>query len=136
MVDLQDVGSRYYTFVNTMAYCMEVAKRTGTEVIVLDRPNPIDGSQSKGTCSSRQLLSFVGQFALPVRHGMTIGELAQLFHTRSIGCKLDGHPDAGMEARDVVGRDRPAVGAPVAEHAHARHGNRLSRHVPDRGDES
>lgn len=80
VVDLQDVGSRYYTFVNTMANCMEVAKRTGTRVLVLDRPNPINGDDIEGNFpEDPKWFSFVGQFNLAPRHGMTIGELAQFY---------------------------------------------------------
>ena len=78
VVDLQDVGARYYTFANTMAYCMEVAKGTGTKVIVLDRPNPINGLDVEGNIMEA-FFSFVGQFRLPARHGMTIGELARFY---------------------------------------------------------
>jgi len=87
VVDLQDVGSRYYTFVYTMKFCMEVAAKTGTEVIVLDRPNPIGGTHVEGNVLEPEWISFVGHHVLPVRHGMTIGELAQLFNA-GIGCKL------------------------------------------------
>jgi len=79
VVDLQDVGSRYYTFANSMAYCMEVAKKTGTRVLVLDRPNPINGEGIEGNLLTEEMFSFVGQFPLPVRHGMTIGELARFY---------------------------------------------------------
>jgi len=78
VVDLRDVGARYYTFANTMAYAMEVAKRTGTKVIVLDRPNPINGVTIEGNVMEL-FFSFVGQFRMPVRHGMTIGELARFY---------------------------------------------------------
>lgn len=77
VVDLQDVGARYYTFANTMAYCMEVAQKTGIKVIVCDRPNPINGVSIEGNLfDDLQWVSFVGQFNIAPRHGMTIGELA------------------------------------------------------------
>ena len=79
VVDLQDVGSRYYTFVYTMAYVMEAAVPAGLPVVVLDRPNPIGGERVEGPVLQPGLESFVGRFPLPVRHGMTIGELAGLF---------------------------------------------------------
>jgi uncharacterized protein YbbC (DUF1343 family) len=90
VVDLQDVGARYYTFANTMAYCMEVAKRTGTQVLVLDRPNPINGVAVEGNLMEG-FFSFVGQFRIPVRHGMTIGELARFFQLADpkYRCDLD-----------------------------------------------
>lgn len=81
VVDLQDVGARYYTFANTMAYCMEVAKTTGTKVVVCDRPNPIGGTGVEGNLfeDGDRWFSFVGQFNIPPRHGMTIGELARYY---------------------------------------------------------
>jgi uncharacterized protein YbbC (DUF1343 family) len=77
--DLQDVGSRFYTFVYTLSYVMEAAREAGIPVIVLDRPNPIGGLAVEGPVLDPALASFVGRFPLPVRHGMTTGELAQLF---------------------------------------------------------
>lgn len=80
VVDLQDVGARYYTFANTMAYCMEIAKATGTRVIVCDRPNPIGGAAVEGNLfDDDRWFSFVGQFNIAPRHGMTIGELARFY---------------------------------------------------------
>ncbi len=81
IVDLQDVGARFYTFANTMAYCMEVAKTTGTKVIVCDRPNPIGGIGVEGNLfdGGDRWFSFVGQFNIPPRHGMTMGELARFY---------------------------------------------------------
>ena len=77
--DLQDVGSRFYTFVYTLSYVMEAARDAGIPVIVLDRPNPIGGLAVEGPILDPSLASFVGRFPLPVRHGMTTGELALLF---------------------------------------------------------
>ena len=79
VVDLQDIGSRYYTFIYTMALCMREAAGLGLEVIVLDRPNPIDGVHIEGNIREDRYSSFVGMFPLPVRHGMTVGELARWF---------------------------------------------------------
>jgi uncharacterized protein YbbC (DUF1343 family) len=76
IVDLQDVGARYYTFIWTLAKLMEVATRTRTPVWVLDRPNPIDGITLEGPLVNPQFRSFVGLYSLPVRHGLTIGEVA------------------------------------------------------------
>jgi uncharacterized protein YbbC (DUF1343 family) len=98
VVDLQDVGSRYYTFVNSMAYCMEVAKKTGTKVLVLDRPNPINGEAIEGNRLPEEWFSFVGQFPLPARHGMTIGELARFYagtDPAKYGCELEILPMRG-----------------------------------------
>ena len=100
VVDLQDVGSRYYTFVYTMAYVMEAAADAGLPVVVLDRPNPIDGLTLEGPMLDPALASFVGRFALPVRHGMTIGELARFFAGElGISCDLRVVPLEGWERR-------------------------------------
>jgi uncharacterized protein YbbC (DUF1343 family) len=98
--DLQDVGSRYYTFIYTLAFCMEVAAQTGTHVLVLDRPNPINGHQVEGNGVQEEYRSFVGQFPLANRHGMTIGELAQLFkHEFGLRCELTVIPMKGWHRR-------------------------------------
>ena len=89
VIDLQDVGCRIYTFVYTMANCMRAAKQFGKKVIVCDRPNPINGNAIEGNITEHEFKSFVGQFELPTRHGMTIGELAQMFNDHfGIGCDL------------------------------------------------
>ncbi|MEA2161975.1 MAG: hypothetical protein QOK37_102 [Thermoanaerobaculia bacterium] len=80
VIDLQDIGARYYTFIYTMALCMREAAKAGVQVIVLDRPNPINGVQLEGNIREEKYSSFVGMFALPVRHGMTAGELARYFN--------------------------------------------------------
>jgi uncharacterized protein YbbC (DUF1343 family) len=80
VIDLQDIGSRYYTFIYTMALCMREAAQVGVQVIVLDRPNPIDGVHLEGNIREEQFSSFVGMFPLPTRHAMTAGELARYFN--------------------------------------------------------
>jgi uncharacterized protein YbbC (DUF1343 family) len=88
--DLQDVGSRYYTFVWTMALAMQACARHKKKFIVLDRPNPINGATLEGPVLDPAYASFVGLYPIPVRHGMTIGELALwLNHTFDIGADLD-----------------------------------------------
>jgi uncharacterized protein YbbC (DUF1343 family) len=82
VVDLQDVGARYYTFIWTMALCMKACAKLGIEVMVLDRPNPIGGIQVEGTVLRRGFESFVGEYPLPLRHGMTIGEIARYLRDR------------------------------------------------------
>jgi len=77
VVDLQDVGSRYYTFVWTMALAMRACARAGIEVIVLDRPNPLGGALVEGNIPEPAYASFVGLYPLPTRHGLTIGEVAR-----------------------------------------------------------
>jgi uncharacterized protein YbbC (DUF1343 family) len=80
VIDLQDVGSRIYTFVYTMANCLRACKKHGVPVIVTDRPNPIGGEQLGGPMLAAGFESFVGQFPIPLQHGMTIAELARLFN--------------------------------------------------------
>src|SRR5688572_23484808 len=88
--DMQDVGCRIYTFVYTLANCMRAARRLGKKVIVCDRPNPINGASMAGNILEPEYASFVGQFPLPTRHGMTVGELAQLFNEHfKIDCDLE-----------------------------------------------
>lgn len=88
LVDLQDIGARIYTFVYTMANCMRAARRHGLPVVVCDRPNPIGGDAVEGPTLHPGMESFVGQFPIPMRHGLTIGELARLFNA-DIGCDLE-----------------------------------------------
>jgi uncharacterized protein YbbC (DUF1343 family) len=90
IVDLQDVGTRIYTYIYTMAYCLTAARRHRVKVIVCDRPNPIGGSQVEGPMLVPGFESFVGLYPIPMRHGMTIGELARLFNEHfGIGADLD-----------------------------------------------
>ena len=77
LVDLQDVGSRVYTYGATMGLCIERAAETGTKIVVLDRPNPIGGTEIEGNVLDEQYRSFVGRYAVPMRHGLTMGELAR-----------------------------------------------------------
>jgi len=78
--DMQDVGSRYYTFIYTLSYVMEACLESQKEVVVLDRPNPINGVDVEGPVLEKGFESFVGRYPIPTRHGMTIGELAFYFH--------------------------------------------------------
>lgn len=88
--DMQDVGCRIYTFAYTMANCMTAARRLGKKVFVCDRPNPINGAQVAGNVLEPEQASFVGLFAIPTRHGMTLGELARLFNEHfQINCDLE-----------------------------------------------
>ena len=94
--DLQDVGCRIYTFNYTMANCMRAAKKFGKRVVVCDRPNPINGVSLEGNVTETEFTSFVGQFEIPTRHGMTTGELAKLFNEHfGIGCDLEVIPMDG-----------------------------------------
>ncbi len=87
--DMQDIGSRYYTFIYTMAMCMERCSDAGLEVLVCDRPNPIGGLGVEGNLVGDGYRSFVGFYPVANRHGMTLGELALLFNTEfNINCSL------------------------------------------------
>ena len=79
LFDIQDVGSRYYTYVNTLALFMEAVSGRDIEIMVLDRPNPLGGTIIEGPLLDPAFRSFVGVFPIPVRHGMTAGELAHLY---------------------------------------------------------
>ena len=94
--DMQDVGCRIYTFVYTLANCMRAAKKFGKRVVVCDRPNPISGSAVAGNVLEPEYASFVGQFPIPTRHGMTVAELARMFNGHfGIGCELEVIPMDG-----------------------------------------
>jgi uncharacterized protein YbbC (DUF1343 family)/CubicO group peptidase (beta-lactamase class C family) len=87
--DIQDIGARFYTYMSTMGYAMEEAAQARIPVFVLDRPNPIGGVDVEGPLADADKLSFTAYHRLPVRHGMTVGELARLFNEqRKIGCDL------------------------------------------------
>jgi uncharacterized protein YbbC (DUF1343 family) len=88
--DMQDVGCRIYTFAYTMANSMIAARKFGKKVIICDRPNPISGEHLAGNVLEPEQASFVGQFAIPTRHAMTLGELAKLFNEHfALGCDLE-----------------------------------------------
>jgi uncharacterized protein YbbC (DUF1343 family) len=94
--DLQDVGTRIYTFVYTLANCMRAAKKFGKRVIACDRPNPINGKQLEGIVLDPAFASFVGQFPIATRHGMTVCELGRMFNEAfGIGSELECVPMTG-----------------------------------------
>jgi len=94
--DIQDIGTRYYTYPATLGYLLEAAAAAGTEVIILDRPDPVTGSIVQGPMSKTEFLSFTNYRPIPVRHGMTMGELAQMFNDENkIGAKLRVIPMQG-----------------------------------------
>ena len=80
IIDLQDVGTRVYTFMYTMSHCLEAAAQYGKKVVILDRPNPVGGIAVEGNILADDCRSFVGRFPLPMRHGLTMGELALFFN--------------------------------------------------------
>ncbi|PIE69968.1 MAG: hypothetical protein CSA22_10320 [Deltaproteobacteria bacterium] len=104
LVDLQDVGTRVYTFIYTLSYCMAAAG-DHVRIVILDRPNPIGGRRVEGNVLEPEWASFVGRFPLPMRHGMTIGEIARLFADPfGIDCDLTVIPMNGWH------RDMPFSG--------------------------
>src|SRR5712691_2648076 len=101
VIDLQDAGVRFYTYETTMGYFLEAAAKAGIEVIVLDRPNPVTGSFVQGPLAESAHLSFVNYHPLPVRHGMTMGELARMFNAeRKINARLTVVPMQGWMRGD------------------------------------
>ncbi len=87
--DIQDAGARFYTYISTMGYAMEACAKKGISFYVLDRPNPINALLVQGPILESNLMSFTGYFPLPVRHGMTVGELAKMFNAeKKMGAKL------------------------------------------------
>ena len=96
VIDLQDVGTRIYTYIYTMANCLRAARTHGVRVVVCDRPNPIDGETIEGATLEPEYVSFVGQFPIPMRHGLTIGEAARLFNEHfGLNAALDVVPMEG-----------------------------------------
>ncbi len=101
VVDIQDVGARYYTYETTLGYFLEAASKAGIELIVLDRPNPVTGSFVQGPIPDAGRESFVNYFPVPVRHGMTMGELAKMFNAeRNINARLTVVPMEGWMRGD------------------------------------
>ncbi|MBI2362680.1 MAG: DUF1343 domain-containing protein, partial [Elusimicrobia bacterium] len=94
--DIQDIGARFYTYSTTMAMAMETAAAAGIDFVVLDRPNPVNGETVEGPVLSTGIRSFIAYLPVPVRHGMTMGELARLHNiTASLGAKLTVVPLKG-----------------------------------------
>ncbi|PYV89097.1 MAG: hypothetical protein DMG90_12515 [Acidobacteria bacterium] len=101
VIDIQDVGVRFYTYETTVGYFLEAAAKTGTEVVLLDRPNPITGSFVQGAIGDPGKENFTNYGIIPVRHGMTLGELAKMFNgERNLGAKLTVVPMEGWTRGD------------------------------------
>ena len=99
--DVQDVGARYYTFIWTLALCLEACREAGVPVLVLDRPNPIDGVTVEGPGADPAFASFVGLYPLPVRHGMTVGEVGRYLVEKHLpGAQIDVVETVGWDRRD------------------------------------
>jgi uncharacterized protein YbbC (DUF1343 family) len=109
VIDLPDIGSRYYTNMSTMAYCLEACAELDLPVVVLDRPNPLGGVRREGNIPEKSYYSFVGMYPIPNRHGLTLGELAQLYNNELA-------PRADLTVVQVEGWKReqmfPATGLP------------------------
>lgn len=102
VIDLFDVGTRVYTFLYTMAYCLEAAVRFHKKVLVLDRPNPIGGELVEGNIIQEDCFSFVGLYPIPMRHGLTFGELALLLNNHyNIGADLEIIPLQGWQRHEL-----------------------------------
>ena len=100
--DIQDAGVRFYTYVTTMAYCMEAAAKHNIAFFVLDRPNPLGGEIIEGPMLDPEKLSFVGYFPMPVRYAMTLGELARMFNAENkIGTDLQVVEMKEWQRRDM-----------------------------------
>lgn len=105
IIDIQDIGARYYTFTSTLGLVMEACMEGKKQVIVLDRPNPINGINREGNLVQKDLRSFVGSYPLPNRHGLTIGELAMIYKYKfGLNCDLIVVPMKGWK-RSMVYRD-------------------------------
>ena len=103
--DIQDVGARYYTYMYTMAYAMQACKENNKQFVVFDRPNPVGGNLVEGGTIQPGFESFIGMYPIPIRHGLTIGELAVLFNQEyGIGCDLVVIPMTGWK-RDMYFED-------------------------------
>ena len=101
VIDLADVGARFYTYEATTGYFLEAAAKVGIEVVILDRPNPITGSFVQGPASDEGLEGFTNYFSEPVRHGMTLGEMAKMVNAeRNIGARLEVVPLQGWQRGD------------------------------------
>jgi len=102
IVDIQDVGTRVYTFIQSLALCMASCAQAGIPVVVLDRPNPVGGNTVEGPLLRQEFRSFVGLHPLPIRHGLTVGELTRLYADLWIqGCSVEVIPMEGWE-RDML----------------------------------
>lgn len=112
VIDIQDVGTRVYTFIYTISYCLETAARLNKSVVILDRPNPVGGLRIEGNILEPDWASFVGRYPIPMRHGMTVGEMtAYINTTQKIGCDLTVIPMQGW-TRDMYWQDTGLVWIP------------------------
>ncbi|PIE74520.1 MAG: hypothetical protein CSA18_04650 [Deltaproteobacteria bacterium] len=98
LIDIQDVGTRVYTFIYTISYCLEAAKENNIKAVILDRPNPVSGEKIEGNILENQLTSFVGRYPIPMRHSLTVGEFALFINNEfNIGAELEVIPMSNWE---------------------------------------
>jgi uncharacterized protein YbbC (DUF1343 family) len=103
--DIQDIGARFYTYITTLGLVLEAAKEANKDVVVLDRPNPIGGRVVSGPLRDEEFASFIAYHPLPVRHGMTVGELARLYNAeRKIGAMLEVIPCTNWSRDELYDR--------------------------------
>jgi len=124
IIDLQDVGTRVYTFASTMLNCLKAAAQSDKRILILDRPNPLGGEIVEGNLLMPELYSFVGPYSLPMRHGLTMAEMARIFnHAFEIKAELDFVPVEGWN-RGMVWHDTglkwlmPSPNMPLPETAY------------------
>jgi uncharacterized protein YbbC (DUF1343 family) len=143
VIDLQDVGAKYYTFIWSMALCMQVCMEKEIEVVVLDRPNPLGGIQTEGSAFNQDFPSFVGLHPLMIRHGMTIGEISRYLRSEFYPqCRLT-IIEMRRWGRDMYfeqtglpwGANRPALGNAFTKHAVTGNRGGLPGNVPVRSHE-
>ena len=116
LYDIQDIGSRAYTYIYTMAYAMEAARDAHIPFIVLDRPNPLGGNRVEGNVLDPKFKSFIGMYPIPYIYGMTVGELAQLFNKEfDINCNLTVVPLEGW-MREMTYEDTGLMWVPTSPH--------------------
>ena len=124
IIDLQDVGTRVYTFASTMLLCLRAAAKAGKKVIVLDRPNPLGGEVLEGNLLQSELFSFVGPYKFPMRHGLTMGEMSLVFNNVfELHCELEIIPMDGWRRKMLWSQTglrwvMPSPNMPLSETAH------------------
>ena len=112
IIDIQDVGTRVYTFIYTISHCLELAAKMNKTIVILDRPNPIGGLQVEGNILDPDFASFVGRFPIPMRHGLTVGEISQFFNQEfHLDCDLKIIPMKGWK-RSMYWQDTGLVWIP------------------------
>ena len=128
LVDLQDVGTRVYTFATTVVYLMEVCAAAGKSVVILDRPNPVNGIDVEGNVLDPSYVSFVGPYPIPMRHGMTLGELMALYNSVPLNrMPARGHHAERVGSGRLFRSNGASLGLALAEHATGGNSRGLSR---------